>query len=383
MTKNQYISQTAPVQNLRVPAIELQQGPNRKLYSFAIDGKLLGSFTSLSRLRRHDSATSVLGYQRPEVISHIGEIRSYLESSNPIIPNALVIAFDSSVEFVHTGDGTPASASPSRVGELHIPIPNSPEVDKPGWIVDGQQRSAAIREANIRSFPVFVTAFVAADEAEQREQFILVNSTKPLPKSLLYELIPDTYSRLPKLLQKRRIPARILQELQRDPKSPFYRHIKTPTNPGGIIQDTSVLKMIEHSLTDGALYTLGGAASYEGKTADFLTLLYSFWGAVAEVFDEPWKLPPRRSRLTHGAGIVSLGFLMDAMLESHHRRLTEPSKRFVSDLAGLAQWCKWTEGNWDFGPGQQRKWNDIQNTSHDIRLLSNYLLLRYRKTSLV
>ncbi len=30
-----------------------------------------------------------------------------------------------------------------------------PDEDKPGWIVDGQQRSAAIRDARIDSFPVW------------------------------------------------------------------------------------------------------------------------------------------------------------------------------------------------------------------------------------
>ena len=31
-----------------------------------------------------------------------------------------------------------------------------------------------------------------------------------------------------------------------------------------------------------------------------------------------------------------------------------------------------------FGPGRERKWNEIQNTSKDIQLLSNHLLVLYR-----
>ena len=38
----------------------------------------------------------------------------------------------------------------------------------------------------------------------------------------------------------------------------------------------------------------------------------------------------------------------------------------------------WTDGYWDFGPGCQRKWNEIQNTSKDVQLLANYLLLQYK-----
>ena len=62
---------------------------------------------------------------------------------------------------------------------------------KPGLIVDGQQRAAAIREARIDSFPICATAFIANDDREQREQFILVNSTKPLPKGSHLRTIAD------------------------------------------------------------------------------------------------------------------------------------------------------------------------------------------------
>jgi hypothetical protein len=40
--------------------------------------------------------------------------------------------------------------------------------------------------------------------------------------------------------------------------------------------------------------------------------------------------------------------------------------------------CRWTDGIWDFGPGQQRKWNEIQNTTKDVQLLANYLLVQYK-----
>src|SRR6266511_1354767 len=84
--------------HLRVPALEIRQGPNRTLYSFAIDGKQLPRFAAISRIHRDDTA-QIHGYQRPEVLSHIAAIRRYLESEDPMIPNALVVAFDSRVRF--------------------------------------------------------------------------------------------------------------------------------------------------------------------------------------------------------------------------------------------------------------------------------------------
>src|SRR5690242_12271307 len=83
---------------LRLPAIELLQSEGRRLYSFVVDGKLIPRFATVSRIRRN--GTALEGYQRPEVLAHIAEIRAYLESSAPIIPNAVVLAFDSRVSFV-------------------------------------------------------------------------------------------------------------------------------------------------------------------------------------------------------------------------------------------------------------------------------------------
>src|SRR5690348_15492644 len=83
---------------LRLPAIEVRQGPKRTLYSFAIDGKMLSEFTTVSRVCRPEAST-IEGHQRPEVLSHIAEIREYLEAGEPMIPNAVVVAFDQRVRF--------------------------------------------------------------------------------------------------------------------------------------------------------------------------------------------------------------------------------------------------------------------------------------------
>jgi hypothetical protein len=31
----------------------------------------------------------------------------------------------------------------------------------------------------------------------------------------------------------------------------------------------------------------------------------------------------------------------------------------------------WTSGTWDLGPDDQRRWNGLQNTPNDIKLLTN------------
>src|SRR6516164_2395729 len=216
---------------LRLPALEVHQGGGRVLYSFAVDGKKLPSFAAVSRIRR-DGDAEVEGYQRPEVLSHIASIRRYLESEAPMIPNALVVAFDKRVQF----EPLPGAlvVSYAQQGTLIIPASSDlPDEDKPGWIVDGQQRSAAIRDARIESFPVVVTAFITDSDEDQRSQFILVNSTKPLPKGLIYELLPSTKGTLPPALMRKRFLTFLVERLNFDEDSPLRGMIQTPTTPDG------------------------------------------------------------------------------------------------------------------------------------------------------
>ena len=359
---------------LELPAIEVKQGPGRVIYTFAVDGKELSAFATISRIARPDGH-AVDGYQRPEVLSHIAEIRKYIESESPLIPNALVLAFDSRVTF--EADNKKGNSF-SRTGRLKVPIDVTwAEHEKPAFVVDGQQRIAAIREAKIDSFPICVTAFVADNTQQQREQFILVNSTKPLSKALIYELLPTTQMVLPDLLERRRFPSMLLNRLNYDPDSPLRLKIRTATNPDGVIQDNSILKMLEHSLSDGALYryrTLNGAGDVEAM----ILVLKAYWSAVSVVFNDAWSLPPNRSRLVHGAGIVSMGFIMDAIADRYHDAPNTSFEHFLLDWKGMQPLCKWTNGYWDFGGNVTRKWNEIQNTTKDIRLLTNYLLLQYR-----
>ena len=265
------------------------------------------------------------------------------------------------------------------MGPLTIPISeDDADEDKPGWIVDGQQRSAAIRDARVDSFPICVTAFIAESDEEQRSQFILVNSAKPLPKGLIYELLPGTVGTLPPQFQIREFPARLLYRLNFQVNSPLYRLIQTPTNPDGKIKDNSILKMLENSLSDGALYSFRDPQTGECDEDGMLALLKDFWRAVSHVFPEAWNKPPRQSRLMHGVGIASLGFLMDTIFDRYIRVRIPDESDFARDLAGLVTVCRWTNGFWDFGPHAQRKWNELQNTSRDIQLLTKYLLSEYK-----
>ena len=227
------------IEELRLPAIEVRQSSERVLYTFAVDAKRVPSFATVSRIHRPEKG-GLQGYQRPEVLAHIEEIRNYVECPSPMIPNAIVLSFDSRVRF-EPGPG-PAN-SYTRMGEIVSRSTRrrrrrsgrgSSSMASNVWPPSGMRP--------IDAFPICVSAFITDDVQQQTEQFILVNSTKPLPKGLIYELLPGTGALLPSLLQRRRLPALLLTRLNLDEASPLKGRIQTPTNPGGIIKDNSILQ---------------------------------------------------------------------------------------------------------------------------------------------
>lgn len=349
-------------------AIEIHQG-SRKIYSFCANGKQVPEFATVSRISRSDQ--SIIGYQRPEARNHIHEIRKYIDSENPMIPNSIVIAFDKTVSFIPE-----CNFENGCFGTLVIP--ESSEISdesKPGLIVDGQQRVAAVRESDANTFVLSVNAFIANDEAEQREQFILVNSVKPLPKGLIHELLPMTNSHLPTSLSRKKFPSALLERLNHDERSPFFGIISTPTTLNGIVKDNSILKMLENSLSDGALYDYRDPSTGSGDVEAMTTLLIDFWSAVAEVFSEDWGKKPKFSRLLHGVGILSLGILMDSIAD----KAGTSREIFSREILRISGYCAWSSGHWSFDDGP-RNWNDLQNTGKDIQSLSTFLSRTYRNS---
>ena len=325
----------------------------------------------MSRVHR-DGEGGLEGYQRPEVMSHIRAIRRYLQSPEAMLPNAVVLAFDSRVKFQAYRRKSPVDYAVS--GELVIPVDETlDESDKPALLVDGQQRTAAIRDADVAQFPVAAVGFIASGADEQRSQFILVNSTKPLPKGLIHELLPDTVGYLPPRYARRQLPAHLMARLNVDDDSPFRGAISMPTSPDGYIKDNSVLRMIENSLYDGALYQYRNAEDGSGDIEKMLLHLKIFWCLVESTWPIEWKLPPRKSRLTHGVGIQALGYVMDSLTEGNPVE-DLPGMGIDEKLVRLNSVSAWTSGYWELAPGDQRRWNALQNTPNDVKLLTNALV---------
>ena len=332
-------------------AVSAQQSSEHKVLSFAAKAADVLRFAAIDRIGR-DAQGELSGFQRPQVAAHIREIRDYLEKPNAVLPNPIVVAFTDRVSTEDLGNGT-----------VQLTIDMSSGL--PGLVVDGQQRLSALAEVD-RDFQVFVSALICRDEEELRRQFVLINNTKPLPKSLIYELLP-TVSDLPPRLSRRSVASDLTARLNFE-NTALKGYIKQHTCPEGIIADTVMQKIIMESLSNGVMRELIRGPKGEERC---VRLISNFFDAVKKVWPEAWHgQQPNTSRLLHGAGIQALGDVMEVLAERGEARTVED---FRSGMECLREKTAWTSGEWHMD-GEVRRWNSLQNVNRDVALLKHYLM---------
>lgn len=332
-------------------AVCAQQSHEHVVLSFAARASDVLRFASIDRIGRDENG-ELSGFQRPQVAAHIREIRDYLEKPNSVLPNPIVVAFIEGVDVEYLEGG---------LARLSIDMSNG----APGLVVDGQQRLTALAEVG-RDFQLFVSALICRDEAELRRQFVLINNSKPLPKSLIYELLP-TVDDLPARLGRRSEAADLTARLNFEATA-LKGYIKQHTCPEGIITDTVMQKIIMESLNNGVLRDL----SHGQKGADkCVRLISNYFDAVKRVFPEAWHgQSPVSSRLLHGVGIQAMGDVMEVLAQRANARTIE---EFYDGLQCLKGKTAWTDGEWEFD-GETRRWKSLQNVNRDVALLKHYLV---------
>jgi DGQHR domain-containing protein len=344
-----------------------------------LTGEEILKIADISRVSRDDSG-KLIGYQRPEVKKHVDGIVDYIDGDAPLLPNPIILAFNEQVKFVG-GRGPKVSDGYCTSGHLEIPIPKEGAA-KPAWIVDGQQRTLALSKCKRAQYAVPIVAFVAESVELQREQFILINNSKPLAKGLVTELLPEVDAILPSKMLQNKAPSLLCDLLNRHPESPFFGLIKRPSmtreeGKGTVIRDTSVVEMLRESLgnVSGCLFSYRNLATNEMDIEGIWEVLLLYWGTVKEVFPEAWGLSARKSRLMGGVGISSMGRLMDKVMGMENPSARGAKARVRKDLLLIAKHCAWTSGHWDQMDG--RSWDDLQNLAGHKRLLANHLIRLY------
>jgi DGQHR domain-containing protein len=335
-------------------AVRAHQTDAHYVFSFAANPKDVLEFAEIERVGRGEDG-QLKGFQRHQISTHIKEIRDYLRRDDALLPNAVIVAFIDGVKIKDLGDG---------ILEVTIDASDS----KPGFIVDGQQRLTALSGIEKPGFQVFVSALVCKDYNELRQQFILINNTRPLPKTLIYELLP-TVDGLPERFTVRSFAAKMVDKLNFTPGSSLWGEIRQHTNPAGVLSDTAMQKFIMNSASDGALREMIKEENFEQKSYD---LINNFFAAVIRVFKPEWVgMVPRTSRLKHGAGIVALGYVMEILYSTNGATSED---EFAAGLELIKPYTAWTSGTWDLEDFDTRPWNGIQNTPSDVYLLSKHLV---------
>ncbi len=359
-------------------ALRLHQNQAHPLYLFCLTGDEILKIADISRLSR-DDAGKLIGYQRPEVRRHIQEIADYLNTDDILFPNSLILALSSRVKFrssrgPHVADGL------ADAGILEIRVPG-PKESKPAWIVDGQQRALAISKSKRTELAIPINAFIADDVALQRDQFFRVNNTRPLPRGLITELLPEVSTPLPANLQARKVPSALCDLLGNDKHSPFKGLIARASTPIGkkktaVVADASIVKMLQESLgsPSGCLFPYRNIATGETDFEGIWATLLTYWTAVQKTFPDAWGKPPNKSRLMHGAGIRAMGRLMDRVMAQVTPGSSGAVEHVRRELKMIAPVCHWTSGKW---PELGLAWNEIQNVHRHIRMLSNLLVRAY------
>lgn len=333
-----------------------KQGEGKRVVCFAATAREVAQIARVDRIGRNRQG-KLTGFQRPQIASHVREIHDYLRESGAIMPTSIVLAF---------GGG----AKVKKDGSFVIDVSCGP----PGWVVDGQQRLSAALKLHESQFEFVVTAFVCENLRELRKQFILVNNTRPLAKTLIYELLPATAG-LPHRLSDRGGAALLTETLNYHPESSLRGSIHQHTNPDGIIKDTIIQRLLLNSIQQGALRSY---TSNRNLVDGGFRLVSDFFDAVQTTFKSDWEgHTPKTSRLLHGAGLIALGYVMD---ELNIRKGARRTRQFLSGLRSLIGKTHWTSGEWRFS-NERRVWNSIQNTSSDYRLLSHHLVRIVRQGS--
>lgn len=361
---------------INIHAVRTRQG-GTEVFAFFLPGVRILEIAEIARIKQSQDS-QIIGFQRPEIRAHVRAIAEYLAGGDVLFPNAVILAVAPGAKFSgKRGTKNNDVEGASEAGVLSIPVRAG---RKSAWIVDGQQRALALREAGDSALPVPVVAFISSDLAVHREQFILVNKARPLDSRLIDELLPTVGIMLSRDLSTRRVPSTLCAALANSADSPFHNLIKRPSlsHSSAVVNDSTLTNLVRRSLQDprGALAAcidLDGAPD----TDAMYRLLAAFWSAVRDVFPHAWGLPPDCSRLMHAAGLTAMGILMDQIMT----RSLHPAGAYAAakvTLSRIAPRCRWTEGRWD---ALNRDWNDIQCTPKDVRLLSNYLIQLEREAS--
>ena len=279
-------------------------------------------------MKWHKGKFKAEGFQRALDMKRVGEIGAYL-SKNPILPNALVVAFkDDTLDFTPLPGQEEESVAKfghlivkgklmSRDGELE-PLPENERI---GYVIDGQHRLKGIESSTLSegSFPVIISAFYKVNSRFQLSQFYALNQTIPISRALLALLRRELGYQLPPREAYKKAVSDVCGILQSKPGSPFEpeKYVGSPIFKGPL-KITVVEGMVERAIKNTNLkYKWNQDASLipESHFQDIAQSLYVYWKGVSEVFHEYWGKKAKDQRLFCAIGLYTMIQFFDQVME--------------------------------------------------------------------
>src|SRR5689334_17734625 len=127
-------------------AIRARQSASHQVLTFPARAQDIKKFADIDPAGRADDG-ALRGFQRPQIATHIKQIRQYLSHRDSVLPNPIVIAFTGKVNLRELAD---------PFVEIRIDATEG----LPGYVVDGQQRLNALYGLPEKEFQVFVSALI-------------------------------------------------------------------------------------------------------------------------------------------------------------------------------------------------------------------------------
>lgn len=363
---------------LEFPAVCATHKNGRQIFSFPIDGVKISKIAKVNQYKREDGEEGEW-FQRQEVKPHIKTITEYVEQEDAMIANAIVIAFDESVEYTKEDD---------LRGMLKVPVLD--DDDRPGLIIDGQQRTRAIEAAfsasggRVGTFPMIVCAYIETDKSALTEQFIRLNQSRNLPAPLIAELLPGSGMSGGKFDALKFGSILVLKLEEED--SPFYQLIKSAGRKGGKIARNSIINPYKKMYDDPSSF-IGSKVNegqFIGDMDELATDVKNYWIAVEDVFSSSWIPDMKKSRIMHGCALYALAFLHNSIINGNNGRFMS-LEGYKEELKVVQPHCHWTaeDGDWKnmrlFDPAGDERWDFFENTEKSKKLLTSYIIRNYRE----
>ena len=277
-----------------------------------------------------------IGVQRQKHIKWVEELKEGLKSSKAEMWSTAIVYFDKDeTEYVKLRD-----YEDREIGVLIINYDGHVyDADKPGWILDGQQRMWALEHIAVNSnnpeslqligpVTIAIGEYDNTDETDKidfiRRTFAITNSTQNLPQNFRNELMAtlteSSQEMLTKKDKKKTLVASIVEQLNIDDDSPFNSLIDM-LNPG-------LPRKQGEKISNGAMnYIIRELLNYEAFNKEDLPipkmdkrfkfnieLIKDFFNAIKYVFSEEWQKPIEESRIRSRLVLTSFASLISKIL---------------------------------------------------------------------